>query len=65
MTALPALTPVTIPLVPIEAIAGDAELHVPPLTASANVVVAPVQITDAPVIVPAFVTSFTVTLLVA
>jgi hypothetical protein len=40
-------------------------LHMPPLAASASVIIAPTTTEDAPVIVPADGTGFTVTSLVA
>lgn len=51
MVATPALTPVTIPAVPIDARALLL-LHAPPLTVSDNVMVAPVHTAVGPDMVP-------------
>ena len=61
---MPAATPVTIPVVPILAFALLV-LHVPPVTVSVMVVVAPVHTVDAPEIAPAFGAGLTVIVLVA
>ena len=52
MVALPALIPRTIPVVLTLATAALLLLHVPPLVASANEVVAPVHTLVVPVMVP-------------
>jgi hypothetical protein len=61
MVTVPLATPVTTPLELIEAIAELLLLHVPPLTASVNVVVKPLQTVAAPLIVPALADVDTVT----
>ena len=65
MVVLPAATPVTMPVAePTDAVAGAADDHVPPLTASPRVVVAASQTAAVPVIVPALGSGLTVTTLV-
>lgn len=58
---MPALTPVTTPDASTVAIAVLLELQVPPLVASARVMVAPAHTGPAPVMVPALTAGFTVT----
>jgi hypothetical protein len=53
MVTVPVVTPVTIPVLPMVATAVLLLLHTPPVTAFANVIVAPVQTVEGPVIVPA------------
>ena len=53
MVVVPALTPVTAPVLPTVAIAVLLLLHTPPVVASLNVVVAPEHTDFVPVTVPA------------
>ena len=62
---LPAATPVTIPVDPMDATDVLALLHVPPLTLLLRVVVIVAHTEDAPEMLPAFGKGFTVTILVA
>lgn len=62
--SIPAATPITIPVVPIDAFALLIH-HVPPDAASVKVRVEPTHTVDNPVIVPALGSGFTVTNLVA
>ena len=50
--AVPPAIPVTIPVEPTVAAAGDPELHTPPVTASVNAVVVPAQVVNVPVMGP-------------
>ena len=61
----PALTPVTIPLVLIEAIDGVPEDHVPPFVASDKVVLLPAQTDKVPVIAATVGFAFTFKISVA
>lgn len=65
MVALPAATPVTTPAALTLAIDVLLLVHAPPLTASVNVDVAPAQMVDAPVTVPADGNGLTVIAFVA
>ena len=65
MVVVPAFDPVTTPDVPILAITGDTELHVPPGTASLSVVVAPGHRNAVPVIAPELGKGLIVTTVVA
>jgi hypothetical protein len=51
MVAVPAATPVTVPVALTLAIDELELLHVPPVVGSVRVVIAPVQTVDAPVMV--------------
>ena len=64
IVSIPAVTPVTIPVLPIEAFALLI-LHVPPVVASVIAIVEPTQTADKPVIKPALGNGFTVTNFVA
>ena len=61
MVAVPAVTPVTIPDVPIVATAVLLLLHTPPVVVLLNVVVEVAQTIAVPVIVPATGSGLTVT----
>ena len=65
MVAVPAATPVFIPVEPTVAIPMALELHTPPVVALPSVIDEPAHTADAPVIVPAFAKGFTVIDLVA
>ena len=65
MVAVPADTPVTMPVVPTVATVVAVLLQVPPVVASLNPVVAPAQTVAVPVMVPADGNGLTVTTLVA
>ncbi len=65
MRDVPAVMPVTMPLVPIVAIDVDTELQTPPPAALLKVVVLPSHTVAVPVIAPALVAALTVTMLVA
>ena len=65
MVAVPAVTPVTIPDMPIVATAVLLLLHVPPVVVLLNVVVAVAQTIAVPVMVPATGSGLTVTSIVA
>ena len=65
MVAVPAATPVTIPVDPTVATDVVPEVHAPPLVPSLNAVVAPAHNVAVPEIVPAPGTVFTVTTVVA
>ena len=65
IVAVPAATPVTIPVAPTEAIPGAEELHVPIPARSVSAVVDPLHTVAVPLMVPALVSAFTVTILVA
>lgn len=62
---MPAARLVTTPVVLTEAIAGELELHVPPVAASVRLAVAPAHSNAMPVMVPAAGTELTVTMRVA
>ena len=62
---MPGVTPVTIPVPLIVAIAGETELHTPLPAASHKVVVAVGHTVNVPVIAPAFGMVLTVTIFVA
>ena len=51
MVAVPAVPPITVPVAPTVAIPVELLLHVPPLVASSNAVVAPIHKLVVPVIV--------------
>ena len=63
---MPALTPVTLPLLPIVAIAENSLLHIPPPIASDSVIAAPTGTLLGPVIadISGAAITFTVTVLV-
>jgi hypothetical protein len=63
--AVPAATPVVIPVEPTVAIPMALELHTPPVVALLRAIVAAAHTADAPVIVPALGNGFTVIVLVA
>ena len=63
--AVPAATPVVIPVEPTVAIPVALELHTPPVVELLSVMVEPAQTADAPVIVPAVGAVITLTDLVA
>ena len=65
MVAVPADTPVTVPVVPTVATVVAVLLHAPPVVASLNPVVEPAQTVAVPVMVPADGNGLTVTTLVA
>jgi hypothetical protein len=65
MVAVPAATPVVIPVEPTVAIPMALELHTPPVVALLRAIVAAAHTADAPVIVPALGNGFTVIVLVA
>jgi hypothetical protein len=65
MVAAPADTPVSTPVVLIEAIAALLVLHTPPEAVSDNALVAPTHIEVVPLIVPADAAELTVTAWVA
>ena len=65
MVAVPADTPVTMPVLPTVATVVAVLLHTPPVVASLNPVVAPAQTIAVPVIVPADGKGLTVTTLIA
>ena len=65
MVAVPAATPVTMPVLPTVATVVAVLLHAPPVVASPNPVVAPAQTVAVPVIVPADGNGLTVTTLIA
>ena len=65
MVAVPAATPVTVPVLPTVATVVAVLLQAPPVVASLNPVVAPAQTIAVPVIVPADGSGLTVTTLVA
>ena len=62
---MPAVTPVTIPVVLTVATVGVLLLHTPPVVASVNVAVVPVQTVVVPVMLPALGVPDTVTVVVA
>ena len=62
MVPVPGATPVTTPVLPTVAIDVLDELHVPPVTLSANVMVAPTYTDDGPVMVDTDGVGVTVTL---
>jgi hypothetical protein len=64
MVAVPAVFPVTMPEVPIDAISGLLLVHVPPLVVLLSVVVLPVQTVAVPVMALTTVPGVTVTFLV-
>ena len=63
--AEPAVTPVTVPMLLMVAVAGLLLLHVPPVTVEVIAVVLPVQTAAAPLMVPAVAPVVTVTAAVA
>jgi hypothetical protein len=65
MVVVPTLTPITVPVLPTVATDIEAELHTPPGVPSVRVMVDPVATVEAPDIVPAVGTSFTVIICVA
>ena len=65
MVAVPADTPVTVPVLPTVATVVVVLLQAPPVVASLNPVVDPAQTVAVPVIVPADGNGLTVTTLVA
>lgn len=60
MVVVPAVTPFTTPPLVIVAMEVEEELHIPPLTVLLNVVLAPAQTLDEPLMVPALGDAFTV-----
>ncbi len=62
MVTVPGATPVTTPVLPTVAIDVLDELHVPPVTLSTKVIVAPTYTEEGPVIVLAVAVGTTVTL---
>ena len=65
MAALPIATAVTTPVVLTVATPVDPELHTPPVTVSAKVVVEPGQSADKPLMAPADGNGFTVIVAIA
>ena len=65
MVAVPAATPVTMPVLPTVATVVAVLLHAPPVVASLNPVVDPAQTIAVSVIVPADGSGLTVTTLIA
>ncbi len=64
MVAVPAATPLTIPVLPTEATPAAELLHAPPVVALLSVVVLPAHTLAVPVILPALGNALTVTTLV-
>jgi hypothetical protein len=60
ITAVPAVTPVTMPLVLTDALAALLLLHVPPVAVLPRAVVKPMQVVGIPVMVPALGNGLTV-----
>ena len=65
MVAVPAATPVTVPVLPTVVTVVAVLLHAPPVVASLNPVVDPAQTIAVPVIVPADGKGLTLTTLIA
>ena len=65
MVAVPAVTPVTVPVLPTVATAVAVLLHAPPVAASVKPVVEPAHTVAVPVMLPADGNGLTVTTLVA